>query len=224
MSLIVPVCGWWAMQARYSLGTLSQSGQCSFHPLLCVASPMATIGPPHDDDPSLQARGLVALFFTPSGADSTPLDASSCMAGLVACRCGVHLVVLQSSVHDSVWVVAGLLGLASSMLAHQTVRYAPNQRCSEHHSNAIQVPMLQTYLEGTHPFSWFIPSQCSLQGISRTSNWNEFFWNETRPKLKWVFLFWKKSFLFLSKTSKCTMFWSKNYDILFQTKFLLGAS
>ena len=90
------------MQAWYSLGTLSQSGRCSFHPLLREASPTATIGPLRGDDPSLQARGLVVLSFTPSGADSAPLDASSCTAGLTACRCGVRLVVLRSSVRDSV--------------------------------------------------------------------------------------------------------------------------
>jgi hypothetical protein len=90
------------MQAWYSLGMLSQSGRCSFHPLLREASPTATIGPLRGDDPSLQARGLVVLSFTPSGADLAPLDASSCMAGLAACRRGVRLVVLQSSVRDSV--------------------------------------------------------------------------------------------------------------------------
>ena len=76
-------------------------GVC-FTQLLREASPTATIGPLHDDEPSSQARGLVVLSFTPSGADSTPLDASPCMAGLAACRCGVRLVVLRSSVRDSV--------------------------------------------------------------------------------------------------------------------------
>ena len=66
------------------------------------ASPMATIGPLRDDDPSLQARDIVVLSFTPSGADLAPLDASSCTAGLAACRCGVRLVVFRSSVRDSV--------------------------------------------------------------------------------------------------------------------------
>ena len=89
----------------------------------------------------------------PSGADSAPLDASSCTIGLVACRYGVRLVVLQSSVRDSVQVVAGLHGLAGSVLTHQTIRRAPNQRCFECHSNAIQVPMLHTCLEGTRPSS-----------------------------------------------------------------------
>ena len=73
-----------------------------FTQLLREASPTATIGHLHDDDPSSQARGLIVLSFTPSGADSAPLDASSCMAGLAACRCGVRLVVLRSSVRDSV--------------------------------------------------------------------------------------------------------------------------
>nr|POF09236.1 hypothetical protein CFP56_18109 [Quercus suber] len=63
---------------------------------------MATDGPLHDDDPSLQARGLAALSFTPSGADSALFDASSCTTNLAMCRCGVHLVVLRSSVRDSV--------------------------------------------------------------------------------------------------------------------------
>ena len=66
------------------------------------ASPMATIGPLRDDDPSLQARDLVVLSFTPSGVDLAPLDASSCTTGLAACHCGVRLVVLRSSVRDSV--------------------------------------------------------------------------------------------------------------------------
>ena len=87
------------MQAWFSLGTLSQRGQCSFHPLLLEASPMVTIKPLLDDDPSLQACGLVVLSSMPSGVDSAPLDASS---GLAACFCGVRLVVLRSSVHDSV--------------------------------------------------------------------------------------------------------------------------
>nr|POE44765.1 hypothetical protein CFP56_77860 [Quercus suber] len=76
------------MQARYSLGTLSQSRRCSFHTLLHEASPTTTIGPLRDGDLSLQARGLVVLFFIPSGANSAPLDASSCTAGLAACRYG----------------------------------------------------------------------------------------------------------------------------------------
>ncbi|KAF3947135.1 hypothetical protein CMV_026692 [Castanea mollissima] len=53
-----------------------------------LTNPMATIGPMPGDDPSLQARGLTVCSFTPSGADSAPLDASSCAAGLAACRCG----------------------------------------------------------------------------------------------------------------------------------------
>ena len=89
----------------------------------------------------------------PSGANSTPLDTSLCTTGLVACRYGVRLVMLQSSVRNSVQVVAGLHGLAGSVLTHQTIRRAPNQRCFECHSNAIQVPMLHTCLEGTHPSS-----------------------------------------------------------------------
>ena len=32
---------------------------------------------------------------------------------------------------------------------HQTVRRAPNQRCFERRSDAIRVPVLHTYLEGT---------------------------------------------------------------------------
>ena len=62
----------------------------------------------------------------PSGADSAPLDASSCTTGLVACRYGVRLVVLQSSVRDSVQVVAGLHGLVGSVLTHQAIQHAPN--------------------------------------------------------------------------------------------------
>nr|POE60739.1 hypothetical protein CFP56_53400 [Quercus suber] len=67
------------------MGMLSQSRRCSFHPLLNEASPMATIGPLHDDDPSLQAHGLVVFSFMPSVANSAPLDASSCTAGLATC-------------------------------------------------------------------------------------------------------------------------------------------
>ena len=71
-------------------------------PIAARSKSHATIGPLRDDDPSLQARDIVVLSFTPSGADLAPLDASSCTAGLAACRCGVRLVVLRSSVRDSV--------------------------------------------------------------------------------------------------------------------------
>ena len=55
------------------------------------------------------------------------------------------------------------------------------------------------------------------------SHWS---WGHFHPKLKWVFFFffWKIFFLFLSKTSKYSMFWSKNYYILLWTKFFSGAS
>uniref|UniRef100_A0A7N2N824 Uncharacterized protein n=1 Tax=Quercus lobata TaxID=97700 RepID=A0A7N2N824_QUELO len=86
------------MQAWYSLGTLLQSGRCSFHPLLREAGPL------HDDNSSLQARGLVVLSFMPNSTELAPLDAYSCMAGLVVCHCGVRLVVLRSNVRDSVVV------------------------------------------------------------------------------------------------------------------------
>ena len=89
------------MQAWYSLGMFLQSGRCLFHPLLHEASPMATIEPLCDNDSSL-ACGLVVLSFMPSDVDLVPLDASSCKVGLVACHCRIRLVVLQSSVCDSV--------------------------------------------------------------------------------------------------------------------------
>nr|POE44609.1 hypothetical protein CFP56_74723 [Quercus suber] len=88
------------MQAWNSLGTRSQSERCSFHPLLREASLMATIEPLRDDDPSLQACGLVVLFFTPSDANSAPLDASSCTVawlGRLCARASNYLACAQSA-------------------------------------------------------------------------------------------------------------------------------
>ena len=73
-----------------------------FTQFLHEASPTATIGPLRDDDPSSQARVLVMLSFTPTGADSAPLDACLYTTGLTACRCGVRLVMLWSNIRDSV--------------------------------------------------------------------------------------------------------------------------
>ena len=49
------------------------------------------------------------------------------LASLVACHDVVRLVLFWSSVRDGVLVMAGLYGLAGSVLVYHTILHAPHQ-------------------------------------------------------------------------------------------------
>ena len=67
-------------------------------------------------------------LFMPSSADSVPLGCFlMLLASLMACHDMVRLVVFWSSVRDGVWVMAGLYGLAGSVLVYHTILHAPHQ-------------------------------------------------------------------------------------------------
>ena len=61
-------------------------------------------------------------LFMPSSADSVPLGCFlMLLASLMACHDMVRLMVFWSSVRDGVWVMAGLYGLAGSVLVYHTI-------------------------------------------------------------------------------------------------------